>query len=306
MAGYKQKNPGAAKQIAEQLHAELVDHVTQLITSDNWSKLLLTLTEKDGTELSRFSFNNLMMILMQLPEASAVGTYNAWQARGRQVVKGQKSLRVFAPLIVKDREDPENGKKVVGFRMQAEFDVSQTEPVWQDPHKMTITPAVRRTSVVKPLQGEAPETMWNDLVSQVQETGYTVEIGNTGRAMGRTLPDTHTVLISSRASKAQACKTLAHELGHILADHVDDLEEYSEHRGQAECVAESFAWMVCSYYDLYATQYSAPYIATWAGKDPEEILTMVQKVGNMVLSMYRGYVAAVEAPEAEKAPMQVA
>jgi hypothetical protein len=297
---YKKKNPGAAKELANQLHTQLLDHVADLVTSDSWSQLLTTMTVKDGTELSRFSFNNIMLILMQKPDASAVVTFGAWKERGRQVLKGQTSLRISVPLTVKDREDPEGRRKVIGFQMRPEFDVSQTEPIWQDPHGMIITPAVRRTSIVKPLQGDAPEAMWGDLTAQLHDVGYTVETGNTGRGMGYTKPSTKTVVISSRASKAQACKTLAHELGHILADHVDDLEAYSEHRGQMETVAESFAFMVCAYYGLDSASYSAPYIGTWAGQDPEEILSMVQKTGTQVLSLYRAYVAAAETPAAEK------
>jgi hypothetical protein len=296
---FPKKNPGAAKQAAEAVHAQLLDHVQTLVTSDAWPKLLTAMTTKDGTELSRFSFNNMLLIMMQLPTATAVATYDSWQARGRQVIKGQKSLRVYAPITVKDRED-ENKTKIVGFRMIPEFDVSQVEPKWQDPHGMTITPAIRRRSVATPLQGEAPEQMWEAVHAQITELGYAVEFGHTGKAMGYTDPKGKRVVISSRSSKAQAAKTLAHELGHILADHVDDLAEYQEHRGQMECVAESFSYMVCNYYGLDSAQYAAPYIATWAGRDPEEILTKVQKAGTQVLSMYRAFVAAVEAPEAEK------
>lgn len=299
MAYKSNPNKSSAAKIAEELHGKLLDHVKNLVATDNWPKLLQAMAKKDGTELSRFSFNNLMLIMMQRPEATAVATYNSWLGRGRQVIKGQTSLRVLSPITVKDRRD-ENKQAVVGFRATAEFDVAQTEPIWQDPHKMTITPAVRRTSVVKPLQGDAPEKMWEALTEQVEDLGYTVEIGNTGKAMGRTIPSTMTVQISSRASKAQACKTLAHELGHIMADHVDDLADYHEHRGQMETVAESFSYMVSSYFGLDSAEYSAPFIGTWAGRDAEEILTTVQKTGNQVLSLYRGFVAAVEAPEAEK------
>lgn len=302
------KKPSAAAKIAEQLHQQLVDNVQQLVTSDGWAQLLQAMTVKNGTELSRFSFNNMMVILAQMPEATAVISFKAWLERGRQVKKGSTALRVYAPITVTDKDrdgTPKVGrdgqeKKYVSFRMIPEFDISQTEPLWQDPHQMIITPATTPTQVVKPLQGEAPELMWDQLLTQVQETGYSVEFGNTGRAMGMTDPETNTVTISNRASKAQAAKTLAHELGHILADHVNDLAAYSEHRGQMETVAESFAYMVSAYYGLDSGGYSAPYISTWAGKEPEDILKAVQKTGSLVLSLYRGYVTEVESSEAEK------
>jgi hypothetical protein len=97
---------------------------------------------------------------------------------------------------------------------------------------------------------------------------------------------------------------LVHELGHILADHVSDLAEYREHRGIAETVAESFAYMVSAYYKLDTASYSAPYIATWAGKDPEDVMKAVQQVGKQVLSMFRAFVKSVESPELEQGILQ--
>jgi hypothetical protein len=237
---------------------------------------------------------------MQKPDASAVVTYDAWQARGRQVVQGQTSLRVYSPIKVKDPKD-ETRTIVVGFRMIPEFDVSQTEPIWQDGcEPMFITQAVGRRPGVKRLQGDAPAKMWDAVAEQITELGYTIERGNTGDTNGYTEPKTKIVKVSDQVSEAQAVKTLAHELAHIMADHVSDLDEYNEHRGQAECVAESFAWMVCQYYGMDATSYSAPYISTWVGRDPEEIVTSVQKTGNIVLSLYRAFVKSVEAPKIEK------
>lgn len=303
------KSPSAAQQIAKELHQQLVDSVTDLVTSDAWPKLLQAMVQKNGTELSRFSFNNMLMILSQCPEATAVVTAKAWGERGRWMLKGSKAIRVYAPLSVKDRED-ENKTKIVGFRMIPEFDVSQTEPTWQHEGADTyfITPAVgRRPSVVKQLQGDAPAKMWQDVAGQIEQLGYTIERGNTGGANGYTEPKTMKVRVSDQVSPAQATKTLAHELAHILADHVSDMAEYQEHRGFAETVAESFAFMVCAYYKLDSTQYSAPYIGTWAGReDAEQILKTVTRAGSQVLAMFRTFVAAVESPKAEQANLQAA
>jgi hypothetical protein len=293
------KNPAYAKKIADDIHTLLTETVEGLVTSDAWPKMLTAMVQKNGTELSRFSFNNLLLILAQCPEATAVATAKAWAARGRFPLKGSKSLRVSSPITVKDERDPDRNK-VVGFRLQAEFDISQTGPAWQDPHNMFITPALPSPkSVVKQLDGDAPADMWDDLVWEVGNLGYTVEIGNTGDAMGLTDPKNKIVLISYRASQAQATKTLAHELGHILADHVSDLAEYSQHRGIAETVAESFAFMVCQLYGMDSAQYSAPYIGTWAGKDPEKVMDAVQNCGKQVLAMFRTFLASQGGPKAE-------
>lgn len=294
------KSQAAAKQISIEIMEQLTETVATLVNSDAWPKLLAAMVSKDGTELSRFSFNNLLLILMQCPEASAVVTSKAWAARGRFPQKGSKSLRIYSPISVKDDRDSSR-TKIVGFRMQAEFDVSQTEPMWQNPHNMIITPTVGRPSSVKQLQGEAPADMWGDVSRQITNLGYTIETGNTGDAMGVTDPKNKIVHISHTASPAQAAKTLAHELGHILADHVSDLAEYGKHRGVAETVAESFAYMVSAFYGLDSAQYSAPYIGTWAGKDPEVVQKAVQDCGKQVLAMFRGFVTALAPSEETEA-----
>jgi hypothetical protein len=301
---YASKSPSKTKQLANELHEKLADTVQELVTSDAWPKLLKAMTEKNGTELSRFSFNNMLWILSQCPDATAVITSKAWAARGRFPMKGTKSLRVSSPITAKDERNPDK-TKIVGFRLQAEFDVSQTEPIWQHEGAATyfITPTVSRPKVVKHLQGEAPAEMWDDVAGQIEKLGYTIEHGNTGSANGYTDPKAMVVRVSDRVSPAQQTKTLVHELGHILADHVSDLAEYREHRGIAETVAESFAYMVSQYYGLETASYSAPYIATWAGKDPEDVMKAVQQVGKQVLSMFRTYVKAIESPELETAEL---
>jgi hypothetical protein len=294
------KSPAAAKQIATEIHAQLAETVNGLVTSDAWPKLLKAMVAKDGTELSRFSFNNMLLLLTQCPDATAVVTAKAWAARGRWIRKGSKALRVSSPIAVKDERRPDE-KKIVGFRLQAEFDVSQTEPMWQDPahEAMFITPSVGRPSVVKHLRGAAPADMWDDIAGQIEKLGYTIEHGNTGTANGYTDPKTMTVRVSDRVSPAQQTKTLAHELGHILADHVSDMQEYQAHRDVMETVAESFSYMVCALYGMDSASYAAPYIAAWAGKDPEKVMDAVQQCGKQVLAMFRSFVKDIKASKQE-------
>lgn len=62
-------------------------------------------------------------------------------------------------------------------------------------------------------------------------------------------------------SAAQACKTLAHELGHVLLHAPDD----GIPRERAEVEAESVAYVVCQAAGLVTDDYSLPYVAGWAG-----------------------------------------
>jgi antirestriction protein ArdC len=101
-------------------------------------------------------------------------------------------------------------------------------------------------------------------------------------------------------SPAQTAKTLAHELGHIMLDHVADFAEYAQHKGRAETEAESFAFMVSAHFGLDSAAYSAPYITSWAGTDPDTVLKAVQETGDAVLKAFRAFLKDTESPQDEQ------
>ena len=91
------------------------------------------------TAMGRFhsySFGNILEIARQRPDAQRVAGLYAWNQLGRKVMKGQKGIRILAPIIgIKRKKDAEAAKDVrtqnqavlVGFRSAYVFDVSQTE-----------------------------------------------------------------------------------------------------------------------------------------------------------------------------------
>jgi hypothetical protein len=95
------------------------------------------------------------------------------------------------------------------------------------------------------LRGAAPDRLWDRLVMLAEADGFTVERGPCGGAYGITDFRAMTVRVRDDVDPAQATKTLAHELGHIRADHAARfLERYHESincRGWAEVEAESIA-----------------------------------------------------------------
>ncbi len=124
--------------------------------------------------LHRYSFNNLILIWAQRPTASAVAGYTTWQAMGRQVRRGEKAIRVMAPIIRRTEIQDENGRpqldaggrkqhkqRVVGFRPAPVFDVGQTDgPPLPEPDRPAL------------LTGHAPDGLWDALVAEVMERGY--------------------------------------------------------------------------------------------------------------------------------------
>ena len=83
-----------------------------------------------------YSFGNILEIARQKPDATRVAGLYAWNQLGRKVKKGERGIRILAPVIgVRRKKDEEAEKDVrtqnqavlVGFRAAYVFDVSQTE-----------------------------------------------------------------------------------------------------------------------------------------------------------------------------------
>ena len=83
-----------------------------------------------------YSFGNILEIARQKPGATRVAGFYAWQQLGRYVRKGERGIRIYAPLIGSRRTRDEEAIKdtnetnepvLVGFRAVYVFDVSQTE-----------------------------------------------------------------------------------------------------------------------------------------------------------------------------------
>src|SRR5690242_12031020 len=78
----------------EELHARLREAVEALESGEQWQAWL-----QFASGFHRYSFNNLLLIMAQRPDATAVASYRTWQAKGRQVRKGETALRVLAPIL---------------------------------------------------------------------------------------------------------------------------------------------------------------------------------------------------------------
>jgi hypothetical protein len=83
-----------------------------------------------------YSFGNILEIARQKPDATRVAGLYAWNQLGRKVMKGQKGIRILAPMVgIRRKKDDEAQKDItkqnqpvlVGFRPVYVFDVSQTD-----------------------------------------------------------------------------------------------------------------------------------------------------------------------------------
>lgn len=131
------------KQVKD-LTDKLEKGIKDLFESNRYKEYLKTMSK-----FHNYSFNNVLLIAMQKPDASLIAGYNAWKnIHHRQVIKGEKAIKILAPApyiikITQDKVDPatqkkifdKNGKPVqeeveikkLAFKIVNVFDVSQTE-----------------------------------------------------------------------------------------------------------------------------------------------------------------------------------
>jgi antirestriction protein ArdC len=250
----------------EKMHEALVAKTATLTTSEGWTEYLTFLAR-----FRQYSFNNTMLILIQCPAATHVASYKKWVEMGRQVRKGEKSLGIFAPMMRKRTEsDGTERSYISGFRIVPVFDISQTEG---DPVPQPITPVL--------LDGEAPVGMYAALALLVAEKGYTLEVGPSSHGEnGYCSPGRKMIHVTEGLSDAQACKTLVHEVAHMLLHCEEDSLSVDaiHHRGVAEVEAESVAHIVLGALGFDTDAYTLPYVAGWSDGKPEVVAATADRV----------------------------
>jgi antirestriction protein ArdC len=270
----KNYDPEAAKAARDDklaaLHAKLAADVDELTKTENWQRML----ELAG-RFHSYSWRNLMLIWSQLPSFTRCASYKTWQSMGRQVRTGEKGLQILAPVFrpktEDDPEDQDEQMRLIGWRLAYTFDVSQTEG---EPLPEPVTR----------LQGEGPEGLFEGLVAHAEQLGFTLKYGADlnipAGTNGYMDPVNKIIWIRPENDHAQQCKTLAHELAHVLLGH--GTEEFSDSRSRGEIEAESVAYMVCQTAGLDTSGYSLGYVGHWApeGKHAEEIAKTATRVVN--------------------------
>lgn len=249
---------------AKALHEKLAHQVEALATSGEWQKFL-----DYAATFHSYSLNNLLLIATQCPHATQVAGFRAWQAKGRQVRKGEKSIKIFGysskKIIEKNEKTGEDEeKKITIFPILSVFDISQTDPI--EGVETSAHPSRR-------LEGTDDAQLYARTAAYLEGIGWTVTREPIpGEANGYTTTDgTRRVVVEANVSDAQAAKTAIHEAAHVLMHADEDHAEYVAHRGIKETEAESVAYIVAGIFGLDTAAYSVGYVAGWSMTDPETI-----------------------------------
>lgn len=279
------------------IHETLEEAVADLANSEAWQHML-----RIAARMPHYSFNNILLVAVQRPDATAVAGYRAWAALGRQVRRGEKGIGILAPCLYRSEpggeaaeQAEEPARTLRGFRVVHVFDITQTDgPALPDLPQL--------------LRGEAPNGVWDRLAELVADAGFTLERGPCGQANGYTDFKRRVVRVRVDVDDAQAVKTLAHELGHIRADHEHRFlvgrSGSAECRGQAEVEAESIAYVVLTAAGADTARYSVPYITGWGIGSPEVLRASAEHVMRSAAAIVDAVMTATATADTRMEPEQ--
>ena len=269
------KRADQLKEITERLEQGVKD----IFTSEMYTKYLLTMSK-----FHNYSFNNTLLIAMQRPDATLVAGYNAWKNKfNRYVKKGEKGIQIIAPAPVKEREEREKIDKDTGLTVLNESGEPEIEVVER------VIPRFRVTTVFDYAQTDGeplPTLEVNELTARVKD--YTLlkeaieqvspvpirfrEIE--GNAKGYYSHMDKEICVRADMGESQTIKTMIHEVAHAMLHDSDQMKQRGEEKDQLtkETEAESIAFTVCSALGIDTSDYSFPYVASWAsGKELKEL-----------------------------------
>ena len=263
--------------------------IKELFDSDRYKEYLRVMSK-----FHNYSFNNTLLIAMQKPDASLVAGFQSWKNNfKRNVVKGEKGIKILAPSPFKIRQemekiDPETQKPVIGadgkpvkeekeitipaFKVVSVFDVSQTE----GKELPDIT--------VDMLTGDVEH--FKDVFAALEKTSP-VPIGFEkieGNSHGYYHLEEKRIAIDEGMSELQTIKTAIHEIAHAKLHDIDpnapkEKQADRPDRRTREVQAESVAYAVCQHYGLDTSDYSFGYVAGWSsGRELDELKSSLETI----------------------------
>ena len=294
--------------------------ITELFDSERYKEYLRVMSK-----FHNYSFNNTLLIAMQKSDASLIAGFNAWKNNfGRNVMKGQKGIKIIAPSPFKIKQemekiDPHTQKPVIGkdgkpvteekeitipaFKVVSVFDVSQTEG--------KEIPDI----AVNMLTGDVEH--YKDVFAALEKTSP-VPVGFEkieGGAHGYYHLEDKRIALDEGMSELQTLKTLIHEIAHAKLHDIDlnapleDLENRPDRRTR-EVQAESIAYTVCQHYGLDTSDYSFGYVAGWsAGRDLAELkssLETIRSTAAEIINSIDEHIAELQKEQAQDAPREKA
>ena len=285
------RNAQQVKEITDKLE----QGIKELFESERFKEYLRTMSK-----FYNYSFNNTLLIAMQKPDATLIAGYTSWQRNfDRQVMKGEKGIKILAPAPYKaqvemEKIDPKTQRPMVDADGKP---VTETVEVMRPAFKVVSVFDVSQTD-----GKELPDIMVGELTGSVEQyedfwrilkeiSPVPVDLENIeGGAHGYYHLTEKRIAIDDGMSEMQTIKTLIHEIAHAKLHAIDPDEKVSpeekKDRHTKEVEAEAVAYTVCQRYGLETSDYSFGYIAGWSSdKETKELKGSLETIRSTAADM---------------------
>lgn len=202
----------------------------------------------------RYSFCNQSLAMMQLAQPEPINTYNGWKKLNRQVKKGEKAIKLYMPVSIKDKETGED--KMIFILRANWFGFSQTEG--EGTAEALNAPEFNLARALEKLT--------------ITTEHYSVVDGN---MQGYSKPLQKIIAVNPMA--ANPTKTTYHEIAHCLlhGDQITMNDSLSLTADVKEVEAELTAYIlgnVLGTADEQTNTYSRGYIQAWLRSNTAELV----------------------------------
>ena len=256
-----QNNRNKTKEVFE----KVVKYVQTIVDNGEYEKFL-----KFQKNFKGYSFNNLILIFSQFPNATKVAGKSKWTKLKRELIPQAQKIFIIAPIprkYSKKVKKIENGEEIETvetyqynyYRYVYVYDISQTtgEEIPLKSHNINKNEMAYFYEKLKKFSR----------FPIYEENLY-------GNLKGYYNPSKKNIVLKKSLSTDDKVAVLLHELSHGLYDDFD----YKTDRNLSEIFVESIAYIVAEYFGLDTSLCSFNYITKWANCDPKMVLDLGNKI----------------------------
>ena len=238
--------------------------ITKLKDENDWKRYL-----KAQAALHKYSFNNIVLALSQKSDISQLGSFKAWKNIERTVRKGEKSIKIYAPIFkakgkekkeeIKTKDEKKKDEILSGFILVPVFDISQTEG--KEISKITLNELSgshdNAESIIEYLENiiDIP-IVYTDTE---EDYGYVKKYNQ--------------IIINPEKAKDEIARFLVKS----FADYEISKKNISEDLNK-EIITESTEFIVCQHFGFDTSEYSFSSVLSWSKGDTE----VIKKAGNEI------------------------
>ena len=249
----------------KEMFENIVNKLQKIINDGDYEKFL-----KFQKNFRNYSFNNLILIFSQFPDATQVAGKSKWLKLGRSPINGSKKIWIIAPI---PREYDKKVKKIKDGE-----EIEETETIQYNAYRYVYVYDISQTTGKDiPLQNQ---TLNSDDMSYFYEklksfSNFPItEEEILGGADGYYNPKGKNIVIKNTLSVDDKAAVLLHELAHALYDDFN----YKTNRDLSEVFVESIAYIVADHFGLDTSPCSFNYILKWAKGEPKTVLELGSKI----------------------------